>query len=205
MEPTSPKIWLEIGHLYLNGFQVPTIAVKAYGRAKELATFMQRREDALRAVRGVRVRVRGTDEIRRRCRRDGDARERRHRPWRCVHRVRPSELGASRIRTSSRNRSRANSKDENYDLGRRRLATRLPKAQGAYETPKSRAVFADPRCFQRRNRRRRGPRRLKRCLPNARADQRQRSSRRGTNTRRSLAKSPAERRRANASAHRWTC
>ena len=81
----------------------------------------------------VRVRVRGTDEILRRCRGDGDARERRHRPWRCVQRVRPSELGASRIRTSSRNRSRANSKDENYDLGRRRLATRLPKAQGAYE------------------------------------------------------------------------
>ena len=52
MEPTSPKIWLEIGNLYLNGFQIPTIAVKAYGRAKELATFMQLQEDALRAARG---------------------------------------------------------------------------------------------------------------------------------------------------------
>ena len=52
MEPTSPKIWLEIGHLYLKGFQVPIIAVKAYGRAKELATFMQRREDTLRNEHG---------------------------------------------------------------------------------------------------------------------------------------------------------
>jgi tetratricopeptide (TPR) repeat protein len=52
MEPTSPKIWLEIGNLYLNGFRLPIIAVKAYGRAKELASFLQRREDALRTEHG---------------------------------------------------------------------------------------------------------------------------------------------------------
>lgn len=52
MDPTSPKIWLEIGVLYLKGHRIPEIALKAFTRAKELAKVLQLKEDALRADRG---------------------------------------------------------------------------------------------------------------------------------------------------------
>lgn len=44
LDPTSPKIWLEIGTLYLKGFKLPDIAVKAFGRARELATALKLKE-----------------------------------------------------------------------------------------------------------------------------------------------------------------
>ena len=44
LDPTSPKIWLEIGTLYLKGFKLLDIAVKAFGRARELATALKLKE-----------------------------------------------------------------------------------------------------------------------------------------------------------------
>ena len=41
LDPTSPKIWLEIGTLYLKGFELPDIAIKAFTRARELATALK--------------------------------------------------------------------------------------------------------------------------------------------------------------------
>ena len=45
MDPLSPKIWLEIGTLYLKGLKLPEIALKSFGRARELATAIKAREE----------------------------------------------------------------------------------------------------------------------------------------------------------------
>merc|ERR1712159_525098 len=52
LDPTSPMIWLEIGHVYQKGFKMPEVALKAYGRAKELANMMKEHEDSMLIDRG---------------------------------------------------------------------------------------------------------------------------------------------------------
>ena len=52
LDPTSPKIWLEIGNVYLKGYNAPAVALKAFGRAKELAKLMIEQEDSVRAESG---------------------------------------------------------------------------------------------------------------------------------------------------------
>lgn len=53
LDPASPKVWLEIGTLYLKGFNVPATAAKAFGRAKELSlVLMEQEEDSYQAESG---------------------------------------------------------------------------------------------------------------------------------------------------------
>ena len=59
LDPTSPKIWLEIGTLYLKGFKLPDIAVKAFGRARELATALKLKEGGCSIGHGYGTDVEG--------------------------------------------------------------------------------------------------------------------------------------------------
>jgi len=52
LDPTSPKIWLEIGNIYLKGYNNPAVALKAFGRAKELALLTIEQEDSVCAESG---------------------------------------------------------------------------------------------------------------------------------------------------------
>jgi len=52
LDPMSPQIWLDLGHVYQKGFKMPEVALKAYGRAKDLANMMKEHEDSMLIDRG---------------------------------------------------------------------------------------------------------------------------------------------------------